>query len=470
MSNFLNFSKAEKYIFSGAVLVRLAMLAALIFYFGEDSLYRFPGSAGALWINVSDSLQHVLSFPDGIRMPGYAFFVWIFRALGLPIWFTSVVQIVLYSLMPIMAMRMVRMLGLGLRTEILAGILTAFEPLQIFYSVLIASDPLTALIFFAGVYYFVYFSIENRLYYLYLAAFFLAISNYFRPTAFYFLFMVPIVIFFFWGWIQKRWIYALKTAILFFAIFLLIVSPWMVRNYIKEGVFSFGSGGAWYLFIFTAGGVTAATEHITFEQAQSKLENEVRPFIPDTEDYSSIKNSPILIQKALQVVSTYPGTFLRMYSFALQTYFFSGNYHFILKHYGVVDPPSTGIVSFTRLFGGGSLADVWNRMLIFIQEPYGMIALLGRVFLGAIFLSSLAGALLFFRKERSGWFPAVIYLFCIAYSALMVLTAVEGMEARHRLWLNPLIFVFASVGFVSLAVWIKNYWLSLSKPYLQKIR
>jgi hypothetical protein len=459
------FSNWEKWIYFSAVVVRLFLLFLIIFNF-EEALYKFPGSLGGSYIDFSKSMLAGDGFSASLggyfeskRTPGYSVYLLPFVGLNLPLWMASVFQIVLVSLLPIIAMRFVRKIGFGVKNERLAGLFTAFEPLQIFYSVLLMPDALTALLFFAGAYGVISFWIDGKYSMLISAAILFALSNYLRPMTLHWFILVPLLLILAWGVWRKQWSGGIRPGLIFGAIFFLLVLPWMARNYYHFGVFGFSSGLGPYVLIYSGSGIIAATEHVTFEEAYERIESEVTPLLPYPQDFYSIKNSEVLTAKAKEIVWQYREAFLKMYFFAAQTYFTSGNYHFILKHFGLLEQPSHGQVSITRLFASDGVFAVWYRLKVFVAEPYGFTALVSRLFLGTVFLSSLYGVYLALRQNVSSRFAALMYLLAIAYGALSVVAGVEGMEARHRLWLNPLIFVFAAVGIVFLMKAAQERWM-----------
>lgn len=454
----------EKGIYIGAVAARLLLLLVIVLSAGQETLYTFPGALSGQYIVWGESIlsgqgffEPAYNYFESKRTPGYSVFLLPFLALDIPLWAASVLQIVLFSLMPVLAMRFARRLGFGSKTERLAGLFTAFEPLQIFYSVLIMPDSLSALFFFMGVYFLASFWLEEKNSRLALGSVFFAFSNYLRPTTVVWFFLVPLLWMFLWRKFKGDWYRGIRAGFIFGAIFLILLLPWMLRNYYHFGVLGFSSGLGPYVLIYSGSGIMAAAKHITFEKAQEQIESEVIPYLPYPADFYSIKNSAALTQKAKEIVLQYPGTFVKMYFFAAQTFFISGNYHVILKYFGLLDPPSQGQVSITRLFASDGISAVWQRIKVFVIEPYGAVALLGRMFLGIIFLASLYGAYRSWRRGPPSGFAAALYLFALFYGALSVVAGVEGMEARHRLFLNPLIFIFSSIGLVGIGTYFRSF-------------
>lgn len=496
---FSTVSKAEKLIFSGAVLVRVILLGALIFYFGQNWWLMTPNSTDQ-FLRLGESIFSGHGFFDpqigvfeSAKAPGYALYLGLFSFLGLPLWFAAILQIILFSFLPVVNMRLVKKLGGSGFAANIVGVLTAFEPLQVLYSVSLMPDALTELFFFAGVYYLIVFWESRRKTDLAVSSVFLAASNYIRPVGVYWIFLVPLFILFYcwksdfqqrglpphlilnvlrsWrrvipfvlaagfnaprsrcGGLRK----GLVFAVVFGSIFMIVLTPWFLRNYARFGVWGFSSGSNPYLFSFSAPAVKAAAENRNFHEVQEELRAEAEKNLLESRDLNSFYNEKMLGRKAKEIISAHPYAFVKLYFFSLQTYFMSGNYHYLLKHFGIIDPPKSGQVSVTQLFASRGLKAVWDRTLIFIREPYGMIALLGRIFWSVLFLGSLAGAFMLLRSE-SGFlkFSASVFLFFIIYGALTVLTAVAGIEARHRLYLNPLIFVFAGISLDWLRVGLK---------------
>ena len=192
--------------------------------------------------------------------------------------------------------------------------------------------------------------------------------------------------------------------------------------------------------------MVAARDGTAFEQAKIKLEHEILPHLPEPRDIESFKNGPIYREWAQRIIFANPVQYAKLYFFALNTFFTSGNYHYLLKSFGVIDAPHEGTRSFTLLFASHSVHDSWDAVKVFIAQPYGLIALLGRVFWIPLFLGSLLACLYLWRVYPASRFAIMLYLLAVAYSAAMIGTHIEGTEARHRMYMDPLMFVFGSAG------------------------
>lgn len=479
--SFLFKNPDEKWIFAGALVVRFILLAALLFFWGEKILVSFADSDW--YVSTAHNLVNFHSLIvdaahpellDGYRTPGYPFYLVIFVYLGLPLWVAAAVQIIITSFTSVIAMRMVSLLRLGKPIERITGIFTAFEPVQIFYSVLILSDALGAFTFLGSVYFLVKFwqdatteTLEQSAISsersrratlnLILSAILLGVYNYIRRIGVYIGFgLIPFFIFAA-VILQKSWRKFAVYALLCCAVSFLILLPWFMRNYYAFDRFGISTMSG--LYSAAAAATYAATEKIDVGRAQSILMDRITPMLPEQRDLSSPRNDTVYLKEGWKIISAHPKEYFKVYVLALNTFFTSANYHEILARLELLSRPTGGVKSFTIIFSSSTLKDSLKAALDFIKEPYGLMALLGRLIYGPIFLASLIGAFILWRQGGDARFLSLLYLFYLAYFAAFIAVMIEGTESRHRLQLNPLIFLMAGVTVYYSFCVVKRYFL-----------
>ena len=446
-------SQDEKKIYVIAVGVRVLILVLILWFFGNVRLTELADGPKYMRLATTLLARHAFvdpmvagDLPEDVRPPGYPAFLAFFLLFKTPLWAISLVQILVTSLCAVYAMRLARRMALSPRVAYAAGIITALEPLQALHSVILSSDAFGSLTFLLFFYFLVLFWQEEKLRHLMYAVVFLAAFNYVRRVGVYLGFAMGPLLVMAAFILRRRWRNMLVPATLFIVSFFLLLMPWMARNYYASGHFAFSSSLSRVLFYNAGGAVAAARDGTTFEQAKTKLENEIVPRLPEPRDIESFKNGPLYRDYARRIILANPVQYLKLYFFALNTFFTSGNYHYLLKYFGVIDAPREGVRSFTLLFASHSLGDSWAAVRIFVAQSYGLIALLGRIFWIPLFLGSLLSCLYLWRVYPASRFALMTYLVIVVYSAAMIGAHIEGTEARHRMYLDPLMFVFGSAG------------------------
>lgn len=444
--------KREKWIFIGAVVVRIALLLFLVNLVGKNVIFSFAD--GPKYLRLAESIAYRHQFVDplvpdvaeAIRPPGYPLYLSFFTFLHIPYIWASILQIILASFIPILLMRFARKLNLSKKIEVAVGVLAAFEPLQVFYSITLSSDTLGALTFLLSTYYLLRFWEDERLKHIVLSAFFMALFNYVRRIGVYLGFMVGPIIWISGYFVLKNKNRYLKPAAIFIISFFLFLAPWMARNYVSFNSFAFSSSFSRVLFYNTGAAIRAVAHKTSYQEEFVKMQKEVLPELPEPRDIESFKNSSLYQKKAKEIVLTYPKEYFKLYFFAFNTLFASGNYHVILAQLGLLERPSAGIKSFTVFLSGHSLAESWSAVKEFLGEPYGLIAIVGRFFWEVIFFSSLFGLWILWKKYPHSRSIVLVLSLYYAYTALFAATALEGLESRHRLYLNAFMFLLSSVG------------------------
>lgn len=420
--------KKEKRVYILALVLRLTVFAAIIAALGSHGLVGFGDAPD--YYNLAEGIQKYQAFPtlyypehhllEGARPPGYAFFIYLFLTTGLPIWLASLLQIILVSFIPILIMRLAKMISLE-KYALAAGIVTAIEPLEVFYSVPLLSDSLAALFFIFGFYLVVkwWHTKPDRKIYLFWAAIAFGLMNYIRPTGLFLYIIIPFAMIVSAAWLDKS---RLKNAILggiLFAITLnVILLPWEMRNYKEFGSFKFVSGIERQFYDITAAGVRAKAEGIPYADMQLQMRKEIESILEEPLDMTNFRNAPYLMKPAVEIIAKYPLTYLHNYFFSLLTFFASGNYQYILTSYHLL--PDTALY-------------------------YKSVSLLGYMLWFAILALSLCGIYMAWREQKMARMAIIVYACVICYLFIVVANLTVGVEARHRLFIEPFYFLFASI-------------------------
>lgn len=425
-------------VFLFSVVTKIVLLVLLVGSGGTDALLLGDSRH---YLSLADSVLEGNGYKhegheDTYRPPGYPAYLGFFEATHLPLWVASLLQLILASLLPALVVWCgIRYLELPVRWASVAGILAASEPTQWYYSVILMPDVLFALGIVGALLLLVRWYEQRELKSLVLAGVLIGLANYVRPALTYFplFFILGISV---WFLVRRSFT---KQRLVHLALFLcvpfVVMAPWYAHNYTKHGVLEFVSVKAYTLYTYGAASAQAIATGVSYEGARVPLVAKARSEAP-SQNLESFEDEAYLSREAKVIISQYPLQFLQSYLLGLNTFWFSGNYHYLLFKYGLIAPPESQ-VSFSLLLAskgiGATIATVIERL----TSPYMVIAILGKGFWVLVGLVALAGLVLYRRS------PLSLATFVLAaYSCATVLATTIGIEARHRYYLNPLIFLF----------------------------
>lgn len=431
-------------IFCIALFTRFFVLGWLIDYGGEKELIlgdttRYLGLAESMKIGEGYVYEgHIESY----RPPGYPVYLLVFQILGIPLIFASIFQIIIGALIPVWIFWLaVRNLGLPIWVGGLAGILSAVEPVQVFYNVVLMPDVFFTVFFLAAIYLLIGYIDTEKWEKIVFAGIMFGLANYFRPAGIYavFVFAVALLLFVIWKKIFKTRIFLHLFIFIFSSV--LVIFPWCVRNYYVFGSTSFVSSSAYTFFAYGGVASTAVGENRDYNEVKKEYLEALSLEAPDPTHPTSLRNKDYLISTTIEAIKKYPLAYVKGYILGVNTLFFSGNYHYLLARYELLERPQ-GLVSFSLVFASEGISGLFKAVSRLIFEPYVLLAVGGKIIWLGFVLLSLIGAILMRNKTLS-----VLFLASMLYFAVTILATTIGVEARHRYALNPLIFLFASVVF-----------------------
>lgn len=183
--------------------------------------------------------------PDISRTPVYPFFLAALYAIfGYKPYMAILFQLIIASMTCILIYKIAKIF-FNEKIAFLAGLLTAFEYSGILYSNQLLTDTLFTFLFIVHIYFLVKFLTTNNNKGLVYSGVFLGVSTLCRVVSVYFLiFLIAVFFLHFRKSLPKAIIkYSILTLV-----FLLTITPWMVRNYTVSGKFLVSSvqEGVWY--------------------------------------------------------------------------------------------------------------------------------------------------------------------------------------------------------------------------------
>ncbi len=429
-------------VFTGALLARLAVLAWLYITVGEQATVF--GDTTRYMTLANNTLSGVGFMYDGIletfRLPGYPAFFMLLKLLHLPLVVGSLIQIVFASGIAVWALWFARVrLGLSERSALIVGFVAAFEPIQVYYSVVLLPDVLFTVAFLVAFTYALKWldspSVRTTL----IIGIAIGIGNYIRPVMIYFPLFIAAA--FIVGALVRRSDIkrAVTASIIIGAVAFAIVCPWYVRNYIHFDRFALMSMKEYTVYVYGAASIDAAVRGVPYETSKQELLAKARAEAPNP-NIATFDNGDYYAEKSKEIIFAHPVIFVKLYSLGLTSFWTSGNYQYMFKAIGLLAPPSQSI-SYTMLLGSEGPVVAVKTFVSKLSEPFIMMALFDRLLWATVFVCALAG-LWVFRRHPVAWFTFLTF----AYFSATLLSTVIGVEARHRYALNPIIFAFAVAG------------------------
>jgi hypothetical protein len=444
MSFFL-FIKDRKYIgqvfivFALALLLRIAVLLFLMHHGGENQLVlgdsgRYLALAQSV---VSGHGYQYDGFVESYRAPGYPLYLMVILWLHLRLVVASLLQIVLSSFIPVILYYIgVRFTSFTKKIIFSASVLAAIEPVQVFYSVPLLADAFFGLFFVLMIWVLLYWLERPSYKSAILAGVLLGLMNYERPAGIYFGFFLAVGL--------SICLLLLKTfkkkrgveLALFFAFSFLVILPWNLRNYHDFGAFSFVSSSAYTFYAYGAITPLAIDEHRNYNDVKKELMAKLIAEAPGKDNVTSFKNKDYLVGHTVAIIKDHPVAYIKAYFLGINTFLFSGNYHYLLMNYGLLNRPDQ-IISFSLVLAQQGIGGLADAVMSRLTTPYYVVAILGKILWIIITLGSFAGAYLYWRTSLG-----MLYILSLAYFSATILAVTIGVEARHRYMLNPFIFLF----------------------------
>lgn len=424
-------------IFGVSVLVRLGVLIFLLVHGGQTELLwgdslRYQELAR----NVVEGNGYLYKgVPDAYRAPGFPLFFMIIELLRIPLWLASVFQIVVASLVSVFAYVVAsRYLKLSSLWAMVVGLVCAVEPLQVYYSVPLLPDIFFTVALLGFVILLVRWLDDPYWRPMMWAGVLLGVSNYIRPAG---LYLALFIVLFFACYIWKK---KLPTTTywnlgLFVGMMLLVMFPWYVRNYIQYNEIGFVSAGAYNAYIYAAASTEAIATGQSYDDVRARLVGDIAVQAPDPDNRSSLRNQEYLTTRSKEIVRTYPGAYAQSVILGVNTFLFSGNYHYLLSKYGIISMPER--ISFSLFLAQHGFTATLKKATNLATTPYFFLAILGKIFWIVVVLGSVVGAWIYRKNSFTIVFLILFLYFCVTIAGVGI-----GVEARHRYALNPLIFVF----------------------------
>lgn len=460
--NFITMYRAEILIFFLALALRIAMIAAA----PSVELHTYGlGADGSDYVNEAKNILAGNGFsrsyeapflPDAIRTPLYPLFL-----AGVYFVFGSFipavgVQAVLSSFIPLICMRIVSFFARYRSMIITVGVITAIEPHIAFFTTFFASEGVFIVLLYAALLLILESYRANALSVYATAGLVLGLAALARPIVTY---LPPILAIFFaiTAYMRKTPVLILKHFALFVAVFAIVVSPWMVRNYVTFDSFGMGTVGWFNVYTRLAATVVAVDEGKDFYTSYQELLNElsVRGHIahpPPVSEYE-IQHpqwGPILREESLRIIGEHPRAFVIYMISAPISVLTQDNTLLVLQRFLPIEaqrPP----FSPTLYVSQHGIVEGVKAIAPYLRGGY-LIPYVGRALWSALFVLALIGSVIAWR--RGNRFEAAFMGMFVAYIVLLSINAGAQIDGRYRIQFLIAEIALAVVALESMYDWM----------------
>lgn len=432
-------------IFFLAVAVRI-FLFVLSFHANHwDLTATISGADGYFEISRNLSLGNGFStgseapfIPNVIRPPLYPFFIAGILYLFRTYWAVATVQIMISALIPVLGFGLAQKIFKSNKISFLTALFLAIEPHGIELSYVFMTETLFIFLLFVCLYYlFKYFDNYDSKDII-LSSLFLGLATLTRPIVQYLPFFVGFLIL--WT-LRKNIKTALSHAALLAVVFMLVLSPWLYRNYKLYGTLGLTTQAVYNFYTYLAPSVLAIRHDSPFPIERRGLLG------TDYDDNKSItfSNSNYFFKKGWNVVKKYPGDLLKSLAITEFTFFTHDNgvpvlfgYAGLSNNYHFPRPPiQTFFESPGRFFAYA------KQILIAKAIPLSILLVVRFLWL-ILTLLFFGGVIRLYRHGREKITnQQIISIFLVFYFALVSAINGLGINARFRLPVEIFIFAFA---------------------------
>lgn len=400
------------------------------FLTGDTGYYRILAQ-NLLNYGVFSAVKEGPLVPESFRTPGYpAFLALTYAVVGN---WTGVmfIQTLISALAPLFLYLIGKEL-FGEKIAFWAVIIFIIDPTRIFLSVIALSDALFVVVFLASLRLF----ISQRYFY---SGILLGVSTLIRPIA---QFLPILLIVFSFLYFKKEAegesifkLFFKKSGVFVFG-FILIVSPWAIRNYIHFGSMQISSVGSYNLLFYNASlylhHKTGETEEVIYSRFKRELDSK------DPYALRSLENSAKERKMALDIIFADPIGYAKFHLIKIIPFFATDGLRDIARTLKIMTgslPDISGSILKGEL-------DVLRQLISNTGLPFFLL-LVGSSFWLLVCLLAVVGFALGLRSADLDKQQLVLLAAIILYFALL---SSPVANARYRLPVDGILLLFAALG------------------------
>ena len=375
--------------------------------------------------------------PDSIRTPLYPFFL-----AGLVMVFGNhvaviVAQMLLASFIPLLGYRIARQLFPDGRLATIAGVFLAIEPLMVHLSSTFQVETFFTLLFLGGFTLFLDYWKEQKVQTLVYATLLFGLATLARPTIQYLPLLSVLAILFLF---RKEWRRGVRHSLVLVGIFLAVLLPWNVRNYITFGSPALSVQSVSVPYAFLVPSAIALEKKIGFSTAQQEFNRGVGG-ITDVEDIT-LENASEYKRRLPGLLLAHPSGLLKSIGVTTLTFFTHDGYLDVLARLHLDPSLRLKRPAFMLLFESPKEA---LALAVSLARSPMLIVIFGRIFWTLVALLFVIGAVRVLKTSEHRA-KGVFVLLCILYFVLTTIAVGLAVNARFRMPVSALILPFAAYG------------------------
>lgn len=420
------------------------MFATLLGFVGQTQL--FTDSDSNLIYAENWYLRGVFSVdteppyePTAINTPGYPLFLILTGLTTGWIGWTIILQILLVTVATVLLYRFLKEI-FDVRVAWYAALLFALEPWVAF----VTSFPLTEATFLfvlvCGWYAFERALRRGDMALFGISGACIGASAMIRPISQF----LPIVFVAFLLVFGRRFSLSLKKILVaittFIVGFVILLSPFLLRNYIQFGTFSLSTKGPFTVYFYDVAMLMQYRDNVTAIEATDRLFALAKHDFPELQtidDLKGLQYASYLNQRSIELIAESPFLYTKLHISSLATFFFSDGYRLILKYINMIDPQMPNI-TFLVLQGEFQMLTSYLR-----DNPLSAVTFIGGMLLwAATSILTFAALPLAYFRERHSEVRAFVYAFVALTMYFAVLTGLAAM-ARYRVPVTPFMLPLA---------------------------
>lgn len=440
---FLKKYKIEIIIFVLAILIRIFLLSINL----DANNGNFEATIyGSDWyFEVSQNMYAGNGFsingisPSPIHVPIYPYFLALSLFLFGNYIFAVIAQIIIGALIPILALRLSYKLIPSRKISLFVGFFLALELNFVLFSFIFFTETLFIFLFLLSMLAFIRYLKYCQVKYLLIFTALLGVATLTKTVVqFYPLFVLPVM----WYFLRKHLSYkTLAThSIILIGLFMIILSPWMYRNYKEFGTPGMTIMPSLNLYTTLAPSVLAIEKGISFNEAREQ-------FIDDRNiDVSKLNFSTAseFNKEAFGVLKMYPMALAKVSAINIFTFFTHDGMLTVLQNSGFTPKESLSGPAITLLLD--SPIDFLKTVKTYLFTPF-ILVLIMRIFWILTTISFLvAVVLLIIRKKLTA--PIVFVLVTVLYFAVTTPSNGLTVNSRFRMPVVPIILTLAAYPFI----------------------
>lgn len=374
--------------------------------------------------------------PNFFRLPGYPFwltFIYLIFGSFKPAIFLGMAIFALSASLVYLIMREV----FSEKLAFWSALIFAIEPRMAFSAPFLLSEQIFLPIFLLSIFFAVkFFNYQEKKNYLFLSAILLGLSSLTRGIVLY-LWLVFIVVFFIKLYKAYSLGKILKTLGLATLVFILVISPWFIRNKLVLNTWQFSSGSGLVIYwghLEILERYLGAPKELAYENLIKRADSLAGP------NLETVEAANILTAEAFKEIKSHLGLYLRIYFSNLPLFFITDGYKGIASYVINVKPNYFNLGDSLIRFRFGEFSESIKKL------SYGdlILPIFGRILWFVLTTLSFFGIFLSYKNMPQKRFPVAFFALLILYFA--ILTGPIGFEPRYRMPVNGFIIAFATVS------------------------